>query len=176
MDFTKAFEKVSHPRLVTKLKYYGIGGRTNRWVQSFLSGRTQRVVLEGEFSDDAKVLSGVPQGSVLGPCLHLFYINDLPESLVYNIRLFADDTIVYLTIHSDSDTQVLQRDLDKLAEWETLWKMDFHPDKCEVLRVGRKRVMVQNDYTLHSSRWCSVGSEICSWQVQQNIQCRGHAI
>ena len=72
MDFSKAFGKVSHPRLVTTLKYYGIGGRTNRWVQSFLSGRTQRVVLEGEFSDDAEVLSGVPQGSVLGPCLFLF--------------------------------------------------------------------------------------------------------
>ena len=54
-----------------------------------------------------------------------------------------------VTIHSDSDTQVLQRDLDKLAEWETLWKMEFHPDKCEVLRVGRKRAMVQNDYILH---------------------------
>ena len=56
---------------------------------------------------------------------------------------------MYLTIHSDSDTQVLQRDLDKLAEWETLWKVEFHPDKCEVLRVGRKRAMVQNDYILH---------------------------
>ena len=127
---------------LSKLKYYGIGGRTNRWVQSFLGGRKQRVVLEGEFSDDAEVLSGVPQGSVLGPCLFLLYINDLPESLASNIRLFADDTIVYLTIHSDSDTQVLQRDLDKLTEWETLWKMEFHPDKCEVLRVGRKRAMV----------------------------------
>ena len=72
MDFSKAFDKVSHPRLVTKLKYYGIGDRTNRWVQSFLSGRTQRVVLEGEFSDDAEVLSGVPQGSVLGPCFSFF--------------------------------------------------------------------------------------------------------
>lgn len=105
MDFSKAFDKFSHPRLVTKLKYQRIGGRTNRWVQSFLSGRTQRVVLEGEFSDDAKVLSCVTQGSVLGPCLFLLYINDLAESLASNIRLFADDTIVYLTIHSDSDTQ-----------------------------------------------------------------------
>ncbi|KAL9985425.1 hypothetical protein ACROYT_G007837 [Oculina patagonica] len=171
MDFSKAFDKVSHLRLVTKLKYYGIGGRTNRWVQSFLTGRTQRVVLEGESSDDAEVLSGVPQGSVLGPCLFLFYINDLPESLVSNIRLFADDTIVYLTIHSDSDTQVLQR--DKLAEWEILWKMEFHPDKCEVLGVGRKRAMVQNDYILHGKHLyardgAASGSEICPWQIQHN--------
>ncbi len=157
MDFSKAFDKVSHPRLVTKLKYYGIGGSTNRWVQSFLTGRTQIVVLEGESSDDAEVLSGVPQGSVLGPCLCLFYINELPESLVSNIRLFADDTIVYLTIHSDSDTQVLQRDLDKLAEWETLW-MEFHPDKCEVLKVGRKRAMVQNDYILHGKTLATADS------------------
>ena len=158
MDFSKAFDKVSHPRLVTKLKHYGIGGKTNRWIQSFLTGRTQKVVLEGESSDDVEVLSGVPQGSVLGPSLFLFYINDLPESLVSNIRLFADDTILYLTIHSDSDTQVLQRDLDKLAEWENLWKMEFHPDKCEVLRVGRKRVMVQNDYVLHGKILASADS------------------
>jgi len=100
----------------------------------------------------------VPQGSVLGPSLFLFYINDLPNSLVSNIRLFADDTVVYPTIHSDSDTHVLQNDLDKLADWEKLWKMEFHPEKCEVLSVGRKCNLVQNDYVLHGKTLASVNS------------------
>ena len=80
-------------------------------------------------TDDVDVLSGVRQGSVLGPCLFLLYINDLyvPETLVSNVRLFADDTIVYLTINTDRDTGVLQSDLDKLAAWETRWKMEFTP-------------------------------------------------
>ena len=78
-------------------------------------------------SNDVDVLSGVRQGSVLGPCLFLLYINDLPETLVSNVRLFADDTIVYLTINTDRDTGVLQSDLDKLAAWETRWKMEFTP-------------------------------------------------
>ena len=104
------------------------------------------------------MFSGVPQGSVLGPSLFLFYINDLPNSLVSNIRLFADDTVVYLTIHSASDTHVLQNDLDKLADWEKLWKMEFHPEKCEVLRVGHKCKLVQNDYVLHGNTLASMNS------------------
>ena len=88
----------------------------------------------------------------------LFYINDLPNSLVSNIRLFADDNVVYLTIHSATDTHVLQNDLDKLADWEKLWKMEFHPEKCEVLRVGRKCNLVQNDYVLHGKTLASVNS------------------
>ena len=87
------------------------------------------VVVEGEKSDYINVESGVPQGSVLEPSLFLFYINDMPEGIRSRVRLFADDTIVYLTITSDTDVEYLQ-DLDKLAEWEGKWKMAFHPDKC----------------------------------------------
>ena len=86
------------------------------------------VVVEGEKSDSINVESGVPQGSVLEPSLFLFYINDMPEGIRSRVRLFADDTIVYLTITSDTDVEYLQ-DLDKLAEWEGKWKMAFHPDK-----------------------------------------------
>ena len=158
MDFSKAFDKVSHIRLISKLRSYGISGKTIQWIHSFLSERKQNVVLEGISSDDADVLSGVPHGSVLGPSLFLFYINDLPNSLVSNIRLFANDTVMYLTIHSASDTHVLQNDLDKLADWEKLWKMEFHPEKCEVLRVGRKCNLVHNDYVLHGKTLASVNS------------------
>jgi hypothetical protein len=75
----------------------------------------------------------VPQGSVLGSSLFLYYINDIPTELDSTIRLFADDTIAYLVIKSNNDALTLQRDLDKLAQWEQLWKMAFHPDKCNVL-------------------------------------------
>jgi hypothetical protein len=117
MDFSKAFDKVGHRRLVEKLKYYGIRGKTNKWIHSFLSNRKQTVVLEGERSYEADVKSGVSQGSVLGPCLFLLYINDLPESLNCTVRLFADDTIAYLTITSKEDAASLEQDLSKLGKW-----------------------------------------------------------
>ena len=90
MDFSKAFDKVSHRKLLYKLDWYGIRGNTLNWIQSFLKSRFQRVVLDGESSDDAPVVSGVPQGSVLGPILFLLYINDLPDNLRSKVRLFAD--------------------------------------------------------------------------------------
>ena len=85
-----AFDKVGHGRLLHKLGHYGIRGRTQRWIRGFLSGRTQEVVVEGQHSDRVPVTSGVLQGSVLGPCLFLHYINDLPEGIGSTVRLFAD--------------------------------------------------------------------------------------
>ena len=93
MDFSKAFDKVSHILLIHKIDQYGIKGRTNGWIKGVLSDRTQRIVLEGEKSDIIKVESGVPQGSVLGSSLFLFYINAMPDNITSTVRLFADDTI-----------------------------------------------------------------------------------
>jgi hypothetical protein len=84
-------------------------------------------------SDKIPVESGEHQGSVLNPSLFLFYINDMPEGITSNVRLFADDTIAYLTISSDQDARTHQSDLDKLEKWETSWLMAFHPEKCNVL-------------------------------------------
>ena len=152
MDFSKAFDKVGHDRLLAKLNYYGIQGKTHFWIKAFLENRTQRVVVDGAFSSEAKVTSGVPQGSVLGPCLFLFYINDLPNQLSSTVRLFADDTIVYRTIHNSDDETKLQEDLDKLAEWEKNWQMEFNPDKCKVLRIAKSKMQNLNlntHYNLH---------------------------
>ena len=149
MDFSKAFDKVSHSLLTHKLVHYGIRGKTNRWIQNFLAERKQVVVVEGEKSDFINVESRVPQGSVLGPSLFLFYINDMPQGIRSRVRLFADDTIVYLTITSDTDADNLQEDLDKLAKWEGKWKMAFHPDKCNVLTITRKRKPIVREYYLH---------------------------
>lgn len=104
-DFSKAFDKVSHSLLTQKLNHFGIRGKTNTWIQNFLSDRTQAVVVDGETSNSISVESGVPQVSVLGPSLFLFYINDMPQGLSSTVGLFADDTIVYLTISSDTDAQ-----------------------------------------------------------------------
>ena len=119
MDFSKAFDKVTHSLLQHKLDHYDIRGKTGEWIKTFLSDRSQSVVIEGESSDKIPVESGVPQGSVLVPSLFLFYINDMPEGITSKVRLFADDTIAYLTISSDQDARTLQSDLDKLTKWET---------------------------------------------------------
>jgi ribonuclease P/MRP protein subunit RPP40 len=107
--------------------------------------------VDGFTSDELPVLSGVPQGSVIGPCLFLAYINDLPESIKSKSRLFADDTIVYLTVKSSLDSQSLQSDLHSLEAWEKDWSMEFNPDKCEVLRITRKKKPIIYNYTLHNT-------------------------
>ena len=108
LDFSKAFDKVPHKRLLKKLETVGVCGRNLSWINSFLSNRTQRVVLEGVFSDEAQILSGVPQGSVIGPVLFLVYINDIANSMESTIRLFADDCIVYRNIQNREDPKILQ--------------------------------------------------------------------
>ena len=95
-------------------------------------------------SSACPVLSGVPQGYVLGPCLFLMYINDMPDSIKNNIRLFADDTIT-----NHSDCQALQSDLTTLESWESEWLMAFNPEKCEVIRITKKKKTVLFDYKLH---------------------------
>jgi hypothetical protein len=98
MDFSKAFDKVSHSLIIHRLKHNGITGKINEWIKNFLSDRTQSVVVEGETSTSIPVESGVPQGSVLEPSLFLFYINDMPDGIQSTVRLFAYDTIAYVTI------------------------------------------------------------------------------
>ena len=149
MDFSKAFDKVSHKHLIGKLEYYGMRGRTNRWIEAFLTDRQQCVVLEGESSDKVPVTSGVPQGSVLGPCLFLYYINNMATNIKSTVRLFADDTIAYLTIKGLQDAEQLQEDLNMLGEWEQKWLMEFHPQKCEVLSISKSRNVTYHPYKLH---------------------------
>ena len=153
MDFAKAFDKVSHSLLTHKLQHYGITGSTNNWIRSFLSDRRQAVVVDGATSKLVPVESGVPQGSVLGPCLFLLYINDLPKGLTSTARLFADDTACHKEINNATDQLALQKDLDQLALWEEKWKMSFHPDKCEVLQFGKrwKTTYHLRDHPLKSS-------------------------
>ena len=133
LDVSKAFDKVPHNRLLLKLNHYGIQGQTLSWIKAFLTGRTQSVVLEGAKSEAVPVISGVPQGTVLGPTLFLLYINDLPLQVSSSTtRLFADDCILYREIDSPADAKLLQHDLDALQNWERTWLMSFNSIK-EVL-------------------------------------------
>ena len=149
MDFVNAFDKVNHSLRVHKLHHYGIQGKLLTWISDFLKDRRQAVVVNGIRSDFIKVQSGVEQGSVLGPCLFLVYINDLPDLLTAHARLFADDTAVYDVVESPEDQDHLQN-LDQLAEWEKRWDMVFHPEKCSTLPVTRSRKgLPQPQYQLH---------------------------
>ena len=148
MDFSKAFDRVPHQRLLKKAEYYGIEGPVHSWLSSFLDQRSQRVILDGDSSDFCRVISGVPQGTVLGPVLFLIFINDLPSVISSKCRLFADDLVVYREIKSCQDVAIMQEDLNKLSEWEDLWGMRFHPDKCEHIIITRKRKPYISSYTL----------------------------
>ena len=116
-------------------------------------GRTQTVIVNGAASTRCDVLSGVPQGSVLGPLLFLLYVNDLPESIKSECRLFADDTLLYNT---RENKQVLQRDLDMLGSWSRRWQLSFNIDKCSVLSV--KDGVSRPDYYLDGRRLENVDS------------------
>lgn len=147
LDFAKAFDKVPHRRLLAKLQYYGIQGKLLRWLESFLTQRTQSVVCEGKSSRPSPVTSGVPQGTVLGPLLFLLYINDLPDNLQSPVKLFADDALLYGVIANDTDCDHLQDDLQKLEQWQNQWQMKFNPSKCKILCISNKRSPPVKKYT-----------------------------
>ena len=130
LDFSKAFDKVPHKRFISKLNYYGIMGPISNWLRNFLTGRTQRVLVDGAISTEVQVSSGVPQGTVLGPLGFLLYINDLPNRLTSTARLFADDCLLYNTIRTERDITEFQADLQRLEEWQKTWLMEFNPSKC----------------------------------------------
>ena len=139
LDFSKAFDRVPHQRLLLKLEYYGMSTSTVSWIKSFLDSRTQQVIVDGESSKPGPVHSGVPQGTVLGPMLFLLYINDITEDISSSIRLFADDCLVYKEITSPEDSKTLQEDLDKLVHWGNTWLMSFNVKKCHVMRLTSAR-------------------------------------
>ena len=145
----KAFDTPPHELLKSKLFSYGIGGKTLKWIDSFLCFRQQRVVVNGVKSDWAPVLSGIPQGSVLGPLLFSLYINDISSDTESEIRRFADDCVCYREIKDEKDTMKLQRDIDRLGSWGRKWGMRFQSVKCNMMQLKRKRIKkIHASYTL----------------------------
>ena len=130
LDFSKAFDTVPHERLLKKLVHYGIDGQTWSSIAAFLRNRTQCVVVyrEGEMSSSTRVESGVPQGTVLGLLLFLLYINDLPNNVTSQVRLFADDCLLYRSIECD---------LSYLHEWSLKRGMNLNPSKSVIMSKSR---------------------------------------
>ena len=149
LDFAKAFDKVPRERLLKKLSAHGIRGATLRWIRNWLTGRTQRVVLNGKSSSWEEVLSGVPQGSVLGPILFLIFINDLSgvARMIDAVRKFADDTKLGQRAGTARDRECMQEALDNLCLWADRWGMQFNVSKCKVMHFGHNNV--QQKYSMN---------------------------
>uniref|UniRef100_A0A8R1E8T3 Reverse transcriptase domain-containing protein n=2 Tax=Caenorhabditis japonica TaxID=281687 RepID=A0A8R1E8T3_CAEJA len=128
IDFRKAFDSVTTPKLIAKLSSYGIGGALIKWLSSFLTGRTQRINVNGSYSTLREVVSGVPQGSVLGPLLFLLFINDIGDNISSHYLLYADDLKVY-----SPDAHSVQKDLDALSFWCKNWQMEISPSKSQYI-------------------------------------------
>ena len=138
LDFSKAFDKVNHSKLLLKLANYGVSPQIVSWIDSFLSQRLHKVVIEDAESMASHVSAGVPQGSVIGPALFLFYINDLPDSAKSRVGLLADNTIIYSNASSPACLQ-------------HKWDMKFHPKTCDDIVFTRNRNQTTNEYKLHDT-------------------------
>ena len=136
LDYRKAFDTVPHKRLLRKLYGYGIKGKVLAWIRNFLADRLQKVVVGNSSSKWGKVVSGVPQGSVLGPTLFSMYVNDLPSMVCSTLKMFADDTKLYRKIQDSGDIQAIQEDLKKLGDWSDRWLLRFNLEKCTVMHCG----------------------------------------
>lgn len=142
-DISNAYDRVCHKDILCKLKYYGISDKLIRWVENYLSDKTQKVVLGGYSLTLRSTNSGVLQGSVLGPFLFLLYINDISTHLDNTvIRLFADDTSLYIIVDNDILTSAnsLTHDLGKIKQWSDMWAVEFNPNKTDNLDFGRRSV------------------------------------
>ena len=148
LDFSKAFDTVPHNRLLQKLEFYGIQGDILEWISVFLKSRDQCVVVEGQRSGTVSVDSGVPQGTVLGPLLFLLHINDLPSVVSSQVRLFADDCLMYRPIEARGDQEDIQSDLDALQQWGDAWGMRFNAKKCHIMRISRSTRPLSKFYSL----------------------------
>ncbi|KAF7239045.1 RNA-directed DNA polymerase from mobile element jockey [Varanus komodoensis] len=138
LDFSKAFDRVPHDIQISKLPKTGLDGKTIRWIQNWLLNRSQRVLINGTFSNWMEVTSGVPQGSVLGPVLFNIFINDLDEQVQGKIIRFADDTKLGGIANTLEDRMKIQGDLHKLEHWAETNRMKFDKDNCHVLHIGKR--------------------------------------
>ena len=146
LDISKAFDRVWHAGLLHKLKYFGISGQIFGLISSFLSNRRLRVVLDGTSSQEYPVNTGVPQGSILGPILFLLYIDDLPDDVICNIAIYADDTTHYSKCNQASDpwqqlelASELESDLQDTVNWGRKWLVDFNAGKTQLVSFDRSK-------------------------------------
>ena len=145
LDFHKAFDVVSHTKLMLRLPYYGIRGSVLSWLKNFFTGSTRQTKIDNILSDSANLVSGVVQGSGVGQLMFLVYINELIELLDkigVKVKAFADDVKIYVRIVNDIDSDVLQRALNSLQQWANTWQLIISVNKCCVLNIGNPRLAV----------------------------------
>ena len=167
IDFQKAFDTVSHQKLIIKLESYGVCGDLLEWLKAFLRNRTQAVNLSGHVSDIVRVTSGVPQGSVLGPTLFLVFINDIEDILFgfsVHMKLFADDAKLYSSFDCNFSCD-LQDVCDRLAVWANMWQLRIAFSKCSVSRISNRDYVKPNTashYVLgeHVLLWANVTRDL----------------
>ena len=138
IDFQRAFDSISHSKLIHKLKSYGISGNLLFWLQSFLTARTQCVRVGSALSNTCSVSSGVPQGSVVGALLFLLFINDISDNFDNSIttKLFADDLKIYTDITFPTSTTSFQNHLNLFHSWSLTWQLGISYSKCNILQLG----------------------------------------
>lgn len=192
LDFAKAFDKVDHSLVLKKLSMLGIRGKILQWIESFLTNRTQRVMVNGFLSEPAPVISGVPQGSVIGPLLFLILIGDIDNDIATSfLSSFADDTRLSRATSGVTDCSALQTDLEKVYQWAIDNNMIFNAKKFEALRYGHDEVLkattsytspdgsiipskdhlrdlgvtmsADGSFRKHISEMCQAARNMCSW-------------
>jgi Reverse transcriptase (RNA-dependent DNA polymerase)/Endonuclease-reverse transcriptase/PHD-finger len=149
LDWSKAFDQISHKKLLDKLSHYGINGPLHNWLEDFLIRRSQRVVYKGAESSFVDVTSGVPQGSVLGPILFNIFMMDLPNCITSDISQFADDCTLYRKITTKHDVVILQNDLNSIITWSAENNMKLNPQKSIKICFTRSRTPFRNDYRIN---------------------------
>ena len=147
-DFSKGFDVVPHRRLLAKCEGLGIRGKVLGWIEEWLTGRRQRVVLNGHTSEWGEVVSSVVQGSCLGPCLFVIFINDIDLAVdtVGFIVKFADDSKAGRVVDSVEDREAFQTMLNKLETWSQDWQLLFNRGKCKVMHFGKDNP--KQEYTM----------------------------
>ena len=143
-DFRKAFDSVSHKRLLSKLEAYGVEGDAYSWIAEFLDNRAQAVKVRNVMSKPVPVASGVPQGSVLGPALFLVFINDIVDQVEHGrLMLFADDAKKFQEVDVYQHAVNFQNDINSLTEWADHWKLEFNVSKCKIMHLGKTSLEAQ---------------------------------
>ena len=145
LDFSKAID--THQRLLLKLDHYGIRDKTLGWIRTWLTNTKQRVVVDGDKSEESSVTSGVPQGTVLGPLMFLLHINDIRDDVSKGtyIKLFTDDCLLFRETDSLSGAESLENDLQSLVKWSKTWQMSVNVSKCHALKICKKKNPIHNE-------------------------------
>ena len=173
-DFAKAFDSVPHKRLLSKVNALGIKGDILQWINSFLSNRRQRVVVEGKSSSWENVKSGIPQGTVLVPILFVIFVNDLTNDLTSMTKLFADDTKVYREVNNREDASSLQKDVETLTTWSRVWQLPFNATKCKCMHFGKKNQQHKYKMNEHTLKEVEVEKDL-GVIVDKNLKFHKHA-